>query len=408
MKLYVFDDARADAWAPFALSRPCGELRFGSSLLRERLETFAGVPASGHITRPWLDGYAEDGAPPVLAPGRLDEDEPRLLLCSRAVPAMDARAERSLPRDGHEAVTLMVDGQVAGALLPAGAPTPDPGWLRHPEAVPGAAEIHVEGRLLERVWDLVADHRDRLWRELEAEASRPTAALPEGVVRLGDGPVLLGRDVRLEPGVLLDTRDGPIRLDDGVDVLAGARLGGPLHAGSHSRLLGGPIACLSAGAFSYLRGEIEETVVLGHTNKAHAGFLGHAYLGRWVNLGASTTNSDLKNNYGPVRVGPPGREEDTGLLKLGCLLGDHVKTGIGTLLDTGTVVGTGSNLFGGDLPPKWVPPFSWGRGAELVEYRKEAFLRTAETVMGRREVELGEEGRAWLAAIWEAGREAGS
>jgi UDP-N-acetylglucosamine diphosphorylase / glucose-1-phosphate thymidylyltransferase / UDP-N-acetylgalactosamine diphosphorylase / glucosamine-1-phosphate N-acetyltransferase / galactosamine-1-phosphate N-acetyltransferase len=91
---------------------------------------------------------------------------------------------------------------------------------------------------------------------------------------------------------------------------------------------------------------VEETVVLGYSNKAHDGFLGHAYLGRWVNLGALTTNSDLKNNYGTIRMWTPGGETDTGLIKLGCLLGDYVKTGIGALLNTGTVVGAGSNLFG--------------------------------------------------------------
>ncbi len=363
----------------------------------------------------------EAGAPPVVAPQRLEEAEPRLLLCSRAVPGPPNGTEGRLPHDLREPTTLLIEGRVVGALLPAGASPPDPGWLRHPEPLADAPELELEGQVLERVWDLVAGHPERLRRDLEAEAARRTGReaagarsgsdgssgaprLPEGVARLGDGPVLLGRGGRLEPGVLLDTREGPIWLEDGVEVLAGARLSGPLYAGPRSRLLGGPIACLSAGAFSYLRGEIEESIVLGHTNKAHDGFLGHAYLGRWVNLGASTTNSDLKNNYGPVRLGPPGEEVDTGLLKLGCLLGDHVKTGIGTLLDTGTVVGAGSNLFGGVLPPKWVPPFSWGRGDELVEYRKEAFLQTAEAVMGRREVELGSGGRAWLAAVWEAGR----
>ena len=151
-----------------------------------------------------------------------------------------------------------------------------------------------------------------------------------------------------------------IRLDDGVEVRAGARLAGPVHAGVGSRLLGGPFDAVSAGPRCYLRGEIEETVVLGYTNKAHDGFLGHAYLGSWVNLGAMTTNSDLKNNYGSVRLGDRDGEIETGLIKLGCLIGDHVKTAIGTMLNTGTVVEAGANLFGDSRPPKWIRAFAWG------------------------------------------------
>jgi hypothetical protein len=146
---------------------------------------------------------------------------------------------------------------------------------------------------------------------------------------------------------------------------------------------------------------VESTVILGYTNKAHDGFLGHAYLGRWVNLGALTTNSDLKNNYGMVRAGGPEGSRETGLTKAGCLLGDHVKTGIGTFLNTGTVVGAGSNLFGGRMPPRWVPPFSWGSGEDLSEYHIEKFLEVAVRVMDRRSVRLTQATASLLRRAWE-------
>jgi UDP-N-acetylglucosamine diphosphorylase/glucosamine-1-phosphate N-acetyltransferase len=149
---------------------------------------------------------------------------------------------------------------------------------------------------------------------------------------------------------------------------------------------------------------VEESVILAYSNKAHDGFLGHAYVGRWVNLGAFTTNSDLKNNYGTVRVGAADGPMETGLMKVGCFLGDHVKTGIGTYLNTGTVVGAGSNVFGGAMPPTWIPPFSWGSGRELVEYRLEAFLEVAARVMERREVELDSGTTDVLRKAWEATR----
>ncbi len=406
MRLYVFDDRRAGDWAPFALTRPVAELRYGRWLLRERLERFAGVRASGSLARPWLFDFREPGAAAVVHPEDVPHDEGRLVVCARTVPADGITFH---PPEG--AANLRINDQVVGCWLPPGHPLPGAAWLGEPEPLSRADEIRLEGELLEAPWDLVAGNAERLARDLRrlakstAEADAATA-LPAGVERLGREPVRLGRGTRLEPGVLLDARDGPIALDERVEVLAGGRLAGPIYAGPDSRLLGGPISSLSTGPRSYLRGEIEETVVLGYTNKAHDGFLGHAYLGRWVNLGALTTNSDLKNNYGTVRVGPPGQETDTGLLKVGCFLGDHVKTGIGLMLNTGAVVGAGSNLFGTTMPPKWVPPFSWGEGADLGEYRKEAFLATAETVMGRREVTFDAGTRAWLSAVWEAGRKA--
>ena len=171
------------------------------------------------------------------------------------------------------------------------------------------------------------------------------------------------------------------------------------------------------GPMCRVGGEIECTIFQGHTNKAHDGFLGHSYVGEWVNLGAGTTNSDLKNNYSPVRVTLAGRIHDTGMLKMGSLLGDHVKTGIGTLLNTGGVVGTGCSIFGGGVQPTFVPPFVWGGGGRYQEYRMKDFIETAARVMLRRELTLEENQRRLLESVyhmtgpervdWLAGRKEG-
>jgi hypothetical protein len=145
-------------------------------------------------------------------------------------------------------------------------------------------------------------------------------------------------------------------------------------------------------------------VALGWVNKAHDGHIGHAYLGAWVNLGAGTTNSDLKNNYSTVRLWTPEGDADTGSIKMGSFLGDHVKTGIGLLLNTGTVVGAGSNLYGAEMPPKYVPPFSWGTGDDLTAYRVEKFLEVAERAMARRKVALSDGARGQLEAAWQRAR----
>ena len=398
MKLYPFDDRRADGWAPFALTRPCGELRFGAWTLRERLERFCGVPAAGTLTRPWLAGFREMGAPPVVSCEAIDPATDRLFLCVRFVPDLGGSA---LP---EARLNLWTGDLLVGARLLAGDATPDAEWFAAPWPLSDAEDLRLEGLTLGEPWDLVAGNAARLDADLRAIAPADEPTLPQGVERLGDGPLTIGEEVTLEPGVLLDTRSGPIRLGDQVEVRAGTRLEAPLDAGPHSRLLGGSIAALSAGPHSYLRGEVEESIVLGYANKAHDGFLGHAIVGRWVNLGALTTNSDLKNNYRSIRVGPPGAEVDTGLLKFGSLIGDHVKTGIGLLLNTGTVVGAGSNLFGAAMPPRWVPPFSWGSGESLVEHRREAFLESAVMAMSRRGVAADEPTLEWLGAVWDRAR----
>jgi hypothetical protein len=151
-----------------------------------------------------------------------------------------------------------------------------------------------------------------------------------------------------------------------------------------------------------VRGELADSVLLGFVNKAHDGYIGHALLGRWVNLGAFTTNSDLKNNYRPVHVWTPDGDLDTGRLKVGCFIGDHVKTGIGTVLNTGTVIGAGSNVFGGLMPPVVVPPFSWGSGPDLRDHNLDKFLATAERAMGRRDQKLTPGVRAILEGAWAA------
>ena len=395
MNLYVFDDRTADGWQPFALTRPCGELRFGDRLLRQRLERFAGRLTTATLSRSWLRQFHEPGSVPVLDRNAAPASGDRLFLCSRFVPADASRWEG--PATPGPAL-LLVGDQVAGAWLPAGADAPDEPWLSDPSGLPGFSEHPLDGTLLQNVWDLVSGNPERLARDVSA---LEPSCLPDGVHLLGTGPVSLGVDVNIEPGVLFDTRHGGIRLDDGVEVRAGARLAGPVHAGAGSRLLGGPFDAVSAGPRCYLRGEIEETVVLGYTNKAHDGFLGHAYLGSWVNLGAMTTNSDLKNNYGSVRLGDRDGEVETGLIKLGCLIGDHVKTAIGTMLNTGTVVEAGANLFGDSRPPKWIRAFAWGHSPGAPVYDRGAFVDTAIVVMKRRLIEPDDRTRAWLAACWD-------
>jgi acetyltransferase-like isoleucine patch superfamily enzyme len=445
VKLFLFDDAGADRWRPFALTRPIGEVRFGAFALRERIERWAGIEAAGSLTRPWLARYREAGAPPA----RPRNDVPAgdlLLVSSRFVPeggrlatalesagaGSGAGSGGSGSKSGGGPLVLVCDGAVVGCRLTAGDERPDAAWLADPVELPGGRAVEVPGRRLGGVWQLVEHGPDRLARDVDEIASggggssgggssggadsgahsgsaghgkaarshRATTA-PPGVHVLGDGPLVFGADVFIEPGALLDTRAGGIVLGDRTTVRTGARLEGPIAVGPDCKLLGGAYSILSAGPRCGLRGELEETTALGYVNKAHDGFIGHAVIGRWVNLGALTTNSDLKNTYGKIALGGPDGPVETGLIKIGCLLGDHVRTAIGTLLNTGTVVGAGASVFGARMPPKWVPPFAWGAEGEAVSYDLGRFLDTAATVLGRRGVEADEQVRGWWSDCWQ-------
>ena len=396
-RLYLFDDDVARDWAPFALTRPAGELLYGTATLRARAERALRLRCAGHLAAEHLEGFAEDGAPPVLTAS--PAEGVRLFLNARVA------LEPATWRTPAGPARVSVNGRTAGWYAPEGTAPPSPTVLAGAApASDGAETVDLEGEWLDRIWDLMARNAGRIARDFDPDATR--AALPGHVAVLGDPDHVQTGQVEFEPGVVLDVRDGPIRIEDAVTVRAGTRLAGPAWIGAGSTLLGGSISGVSIGPACKVRGEIEETVILGCSNKAHDGFLGHAYLGRWVNLGALTTNSDLKNNYGNVRVWTPAGETDTGLMKIGCLLGDHVKTGIGVMLNTGTVIGAGSNVFGAAQPPKYVPPFRWGEGESLTDYDLARFLDTANVVMARRGVVLGDGMRRMLERAWQRSRSA--
>ena len=138
-----------------------------------------------------------------------------------------------------------------------------------------------------------------------------------------------------------------------------------------------------------------------YSNKQHDGFLGHAYLGQWVNLGACTNNSDLKNNYGSVKLVLDGEEIESGSMFMGLIMGDHSKSSINMMFNTGTVVGVSSNIFGSGFPPKSVPSFAWGGANGMETYDLERALGVARRVMGRRKLDLSSSEESVLRLVFE-------
>jgi hypothetical protein len=249
----------------------------------------------------------------------------------------------------------------------------------------GLPHAEAGGTLCGSIWDTMAANPELVAYDAEDFEGAGSFSGVDPSVLLGDD-LVVGQDVAIGPFVLVDTRGGPIVLDRDARIESHSLLRGPLYVGPGSVVLGGEVGHgTSIGARCKVRGEVEQSVFQGFCNKAHEGFVGHSVVGEWANLGASTVTSDLKNTYGPVRVDGPEGRIDTGLLKAGAFLGDHVKTGIGTRLTTGARIGPGSHLFGSGVSPAWLPDFSWDDGFARVRVRLDAFLSTVETAMRRRD-----------------------
>lgn len=388
--LYFYDDVRARQFEPFALTRPGAELRAGVSLIRRRWERATSLASAGFISSRHLANFEEGNAPPAVAlkseipagsivvntrcviPLGLELDRFDLLMCEGIACAV--RLARALP------VSQFADG------------TTDLGSI---QTSLGGRKI--QGRWINEIWDPIATLVDQLMEDIPVRAKSLDATAKLSATTLGDHGIFIEEGAEIGPQVVLDASAGPILVRRGVIVAPFTHLVGPISVGRESQILGDRVSTSSIGDHCKVRGEFSNSIVIGHSNKGHAGFIGHSYLGRWVNLGALTTTSNLKNTYGSVQLWTPSGVRSTGQQFVGTFFGDHAKTGIGTMLTTGTVVGAGANVFGGAMPPKVVPPFAWGDREPYDTFDVARFLDVAERVMERRHVQLGEKARKHLA-----------
>ncbi len=210
------------------------------------------------------------------------------------------------------------------------------------------------------------------------------------VEKRGGGTIYVHKTASVSRKAEIDASHGDVIIDRDAVIAPFTFIEGPAYIGTDSMLDQAKIRKNThIGSNCRISGEIEASLISSYTNKHHDGFIGHSILGKWINLGAMTTNSDLKNNYSNVNLPDiQGEETDTGMMKAGAIIGDHVKTGIGTLLNTGSRIGMGSMLYGGGMFPRYIPPFSWTDGKSIQEYRLDRFLKTAAIAMGRRGMEL--------------------
>ncbi len=390
--LVLYDDARARQFEPFALTRPAGELRAGAELIRRRWERAVRGRAAGFAGAPHLAAFEEFDAPPsasgTLAAGTI---------------VANARCAIALDASLGDASVWNCDGRVAAVRLaaPMDVARLSDGTLRLDALAPGTggAVAEIRGWWMEEIWDLSARLSNMLVADITALA--PGAEdVPSHVSVLGEHRAYAERGAYFEPYVIVDTSDGPVLVRRGARIAAFTRLVGPCVIGEDVQVGGGKIKNCSIGEHSRVHGELSGTIFIGHSNKVHDGFIGDSVLGRWANVGAGTITSNLKNSYGEVSLWTPAGLRRTHQTFLGSFIGDHAKLGIGTRLTTGCVIGAGANVFGSEMPPKFVPPFAWGDRPPFGEFEAAKFLEVASRVMARRGVTLGENGRSALAAAW--------
>ena len=410
-QLCIVECAGHENFGPLTHFRPVFDLRCGILTLREKLQAaYGSVDVSLHC-RSYLQEQVRRRSPGVA----VNEwpAGPALLLDARLL--ADPELPRQIPVEGPLNVVFTSEGEPVAARLSPQLLEQVREGSRETVLQDLAEQLPAEPVSVHMVhwpWDLVAQNgraitRD-FWKLVAKEVGdfhhglvHPSAALlhPE-CIRIGEGSYV-------EPGAVLDARGGPIYIGRDALIMPGAVVEGPVAIGDgcvikiHAKIY----SCTTLGPVCKIGGEVENSIVQGYSNKQHDGFLGHSVLGEWCNLGAGTNNSDLKNNYGHVRMKIAGESVDTGQMLCGLVMGDHSKTGIGTNLNTGTVVGSCCNIFGGGLPPKEVASFSWGGADGFVPYDVEKAVSVARTVTGRRGIEFGPVEEGLMREVFELTRE---
>jgi UDP-N-acetylglucosamine diphosphorylase/glucosamine-1-phosphate N-acetyltransferase len=397
----LFEDAGWRRLYPITLSRPAFDCRVGATSLGHRL---IAQLALKDIRR--VDLLCRSGLRPLV-----ERDYPghsvnktvtgdvyflngRLLALGEGLDALFALMDKAVAVMSHgELVAARISADASAAFfeeleshLEKGLPPPTPSDHT-------TAPLPQSIRLVAHLWELVAANGeviedDFAWMDHPQLHAQPDLA--QGAHLVHRDRMRIRENVRIETGAVVDASRGPVFLGEDVRIEHNAVVLGPAVIGPHSLVRGGAHiqGPVSIGPVSKVGGEIEGSIIQGYSNKQHEGYLGHAYIGSWVNLGALTTNSDLKNNYGKVRVWTPEGEVDTGQQFVGVFIGDHSKTAIGTMLNTGTVIGFSSNIAAHGFPSKHVPSFSWIGPFGTEPYDLEKALAVARAVLGRRQMRL--------------------
>jgi UDP-N-acetylglucosamine diphosphorylase/glucosamine-1-phosphate N-acetyltransferase len=396
MYLCIFEDESYSNFLPLTYLHPSFDLRCGLFTLSERIiKSFPGYTPH-YLCRSYLNPVMRERGLPILSPFDIDAENDRVLLINGCVlDVYDLRRQVSLTDETD--FLLVSDSRLAAAILSTSAAQEAIYYLLEQKTQElldylsrSVKTVEIPAKIATYPWDLITHNAcliEKDFAQLDLVAQAEDIVHSKAVLYEED-KIYVSPEARVVAMAVLDAREGPIFLDKDVIVEPFSYIQGPVAIGPGTQIVGGQIRPgTSIGPVCRVGGEVEESIIQGYTNKYHTGFLGHSYLGEWVNVGAITTSSDLKNTYSTVRVEVDRAIIDTSRQKLGVFIADHVKLGIGTLMMTGTTIGVGSNIFGGSVP-KVVPSFIWGNSESFSEYRLEKFLEMTRSAMDRRGIAL--------------------
>lgn len=384
MNLILFDDpSMRNGLLPITLTRPVAEMRVGILTIAEKWENYFSQKSSrstpGYLAIKFPTKISSDN---LWINGAVCPDE-KLVAAIKAL-----KPEEALYRNSKIIAVRTHESEL-------------------PEVITGNATAYTgEIVLIDRPWKIFQHNGNQIRADFKLiTANRKSASINDPHTRTYNE-----QNIFLEEGVilhaaLLNAENGPIYLGKNAQVQEGSIVRGPFSLGEESIInMGGKMrADTTVGPFCKIGGEVSNSVLFGYSNKAHDGFLGNSVLGEWCNLGAGTTTSNLKNNYDTVKLWSYAENNfmSTGIPNCGLIMGDHSKSGINTMFNTGTVVGVSSNIFGGGFPSKHVPSFQWGGAGGFEIYHFEKAIETAARVLGRRNITLQEIEKGILKNIFE-------
>ena len=384
-QLVLFEDEGFVDLLPLTFWRSVFELQVGRKILMDRTSQQLGLALAGVWTRDWLARVSEQrcGAPAnqgvkpgtVLVNGRWLIEESLRFPDTPAVGLVD-----------DTVVWVVCDQKLATSLTPNDLLDPE----KRRAALAGLPEHKAKGRVLRYAWDVIGNLSQLLEQDWKQSDAWIEAELDPNQIIHHRERIHIGERSRIHPTAILDASAGPIFISFEVEIGAYAVIEGPAYIGTQSRIQ--PHAWLHGanvvGPVCRIGGEISGCVFHSYSNKAHAGFLGHSYVGSWVNLGAGCTNSNLKNTYGKVRVPIGGVEIDTGQQFFGAIIADHAKIGINTSIATGSVIGLAAGIARTRILPKYIPSFSWVTDESVGQGDVNRLLDVASAVMARRNIDM--------------------
>ena len=412
MQLCVFEDKKTSNFFPLTYSRPVYDLICGYTSLKSKI--FKLFPTAKHSLhcRSYLENITIRNNPGILV--NSVENSECLFINGRVL--ADSNLIKLLSKKKREDIVYVSGDTVIAAFLS----TTKLNSFKIGDSIDlGNFEtVHkesIEQKTFNYIWDLINYNGEELNKEFEIQFNkkkrknqkRVAGKIFEGVHLVEKKAIIIEKGAVVKPGVVIDASKGPVFIDKNVEVFPNAIIEGPVYIGESTKIKS--VATIyenvSIGKVCKVGGEVEDVIIMPYSNKQHAGFLGHAYLGSWVNLGADTNNSDLKNNYSTVKAYVNGKMIDSGSQFLGLMMGDHSKTAINTMFNTGTVVGFSCNIFGAGFPRTIIPSFTWGGAGISKIYSVDKSIETAEIVMSRRNIAMTAEDKKLFHKIFELTKE---